>query len=141
MNDEQRLIDEIVDRQIELKRLRLAKALPVERLIIDTEKSIPTGMRWAIAAITLVVALIGIFCTDPWSRGAAHYVREGIFLVFGFLYVFGGGMPIVAPALSACEALAASPRKLEELPRFIAFILPACISIGSVVAFYVDYYN
>lgn len=63
--------DEIVDKQIELKRLHLAKALPVERL----EKSIPTGMRWAIAAITLVVALIRLFVTGTPALSAEERLR------------------------------------------------------------------
>lgn len=134
---EQKLISEIVERECRLHDIRRRKALPVEREVIDFEDQI--GAMWTIAVVTLVVAIVGIAFTDPWSHGWLRTLREGIAWAFGLYYLFFGAFTITVPAMRAMSAFAHSPQKLKELPLLLWFCLPFFIAVASVVAFYYGY--
>ena len=134
---EQKLISEIVELQCRLNDIRKRKALPVEREVMNFEYLRDT--MWTIAVVTLVVAIVGIAFTDPWSHGWLRTLREGIAWAFGLYYLFFGAFTITVPAMRAMSAFAHSPQKLKELPLLLRFCLPLFIAVASVVAFYYGY--
>ena len=134
---EQQLISEIVERETKLRNIRRRNALPVERVVMDYE--FQPYIMWTVAVITLVLTIIGIAFTDPWSHGWLRTLREGIAWAFGLFYLFAIGFPITVPAIRAMSAFAHSPQKLKELPLLLWFCLPFFISVASVVAFYYGY--
>ena len=134
---EQKLISEIVEREMQLRSIRERKALPVEREIMKFEYLRDT--MWTIAVVTLVVAIVGIAFTDPWSHGWLSTLREGIAWAFGLYYLFFGAFTITVPAIRTMSAFAHSPQKLKELPLLLWFCLPFFISVASVAAFFYGY--
>lgn len=134
---EQKLISEIVELQGRLNDIRKRKALPVEREVMNFEYLRDT--MWTISVVTLVVAIVGIAFTDPWSHGWLRTLREGIAWAFGLYYLFFGALTITVPVIKTMSAFAHSPQKLKELPLLLWFCLPFFISVASVAAFFYGY--
>lgn len=118
---------------------RFANELPVRRILIKDAGS--HLIRVLIATATLFVVVMALLFTDPWSRGIAHYVREGVLWMLMIFYGLGGGLPLLDPVFSASRALKESPERQTELPDFLKLIAPAVIGIGSLAVFIICYVN
>lgn len=116
-----------------------ADELPVRRILLNDAGS--HLIRVLIATATLFVVVTALLFTDPWSRGIAHYVREGVLWMLMIFYGLGGVFPLLDPVFSAARALKESPEKQTELPDFLKLITPAVIGIGSLAVFVICYVN
>lgn len=122
-----------------LARDRFANELPVRRILIKDAGS--HIIRVLIATATLLVVVMALLFTDPWSRGFAHYVREGVLWMLMIFYGLGGVFPLLNPVFSAFKALKESSERQTELPDFLKLIAPAVIGIGSLAVFIICYVN
>lgn len=132
-DEEKRLVDEIVEREIRLKHLRLERASEVERLRL---KDGSFEIRWLMAALSLALALGAIFGTHKWSTGFPHYFREGVGWFFVLVYIFAAGGPMTDALIRGFEAFSNSRDKLRDLPLLIQHQLPSYVGLGSCIAYF-----